>query len=327
MVANWQNDMARPKADPDLNGLLVVDKPGLDETPPAARLLTSHDVVQRVRRWSGQRRIGHTGTLDPFASGVLVLCLGQATRLVEYYQGHAKHYDAQVRLGIATDTYDATGAVTAAETPPQLDAATLEAALATLRGEQMQTPPAYSALKQDGEALYAKARRGEAVIVTPRPVTVYALTLTAWLPPDTLRLHVHCSAGTYVRSLAYDLGRGLGTQAHLARLRRTAAGGFEVSVAHSLEAVEQAAAAGHFSDLLLPVGTGLDLPTLTVDATAALRLGQGQMVELAQTHLAGPVLAQDNAGRCLGIVRAVGVERDGLWKADKWLAASAAPSL
>jgi tRNA pseudouridine55 synthase len=319
--------MARPKADPDLNGLLVVDKPGLDETLPAARLLTSHDVVQRVRRWSGRRRIGHTGTLDPFASGVLVLCLGQATRLVEYYQGHAKHYDAQVRLGIATDTYDATGTVIAQETPPQLDEATIEAALATLRGPQMQTPPAYSALKQDGEALYAKARRGEMVTPPARPVTIYALTLTAWSPPDTLHLHVHCSAGTYVRSLAHDLGRVLGTQAHLARLRRTAAGGFDLRAAQPLEAVEQAAAAGRFADLLLPVGAGLDLPILTVDATTALRLGQGQVVELAAARLAGPVLAQDDAGRCLGIIRAVGGERYGLWKADKWLTPSAAPSL
>lgn len=315
--------MARPKADPDLNGLLVVDKPGLDETPPGARLLTSHDVVQRVRRWSGQRRIGHTGTLDPLASGVLVLCLGQATRLVEYYQGHAKRYEAEVRLGVATDTYDATGTVVAQASPPPLDESAIETALATLRGEQLQTPPAYSAIKQEGEALYVKARRGETVTVEARRVTLYELRLTAWLPPDTLRLYVHCSAGTYVRSLAHDLGRALGLPAHLARLRRVAAGGFTVETAHRLDAVEQAAHDGRFADLLLPVGAGLELPTVCVDETTALRLGHGQVVMLttgASIHPDEPVVALDASGRCLGIVRRVAGQGRDLWKAGKWLA-------
>lgn len=309
----------RPKADPDINGVLVLDKPGRDPAAPAeTRLLTSHDVVQRVRRWSGQRRIGHTGTLDPFASGVLVLCLGQATRLVEYYQGHDKAYDAVITLGVATDTYDVTGTVTEQAPIPPLDRTAIEAALNTLRGDIMQTPPAYSALKQDGEALYAKARRGEEVTVAARPVTIHAHTLTAWEPPATLRVQVHCSAGTYIRSLAHDLGRALGTAAHLAALRRVAAGAFTLRNAHRLDAVEAAATSGRIADLLLPVGAGIDLPAVVIDDDAARRLGYGQLVTLDDTAMGdGPAVARDRDGHCLGIVQ----RSDDLWKAAKWLAA------
>ncbi len=185
-------------AEGQFHGLLIVDKPGLpfrqpdnsgdsDTTQPypphSERLLTSHDIVQRVRRLSGQRRIGHTGTLDPFASGVLVLCLGQATRLVEYYQGHDKHYLAEVVLGSATDTYDSTGVVAAHSKVPKLTIAMIEQALDSFRGEIMQTPPAYSALKQDGESLHAKARRGEEVTLVARPITFYAINLLSFRPP------------------------------------------------------------------------------------------------------------------------------------------------
>lgn len=328
--------MARPKANPDVHGILVIDKPGLtdtttlDATAPAAttadeRLLTSHDVVQRVRRWSQQRRIGHTGTLDPFASGVLVLCLGQATRLVEYYQGHAKRYLAVVKLGTATDSYDVTGTVTSRAPVPMLDQPRLEAALAQFRGKIEQTPPIFSALKRDGEALYAKARRGEAVAVEARPVTIHELNLVAWQPPDTLVLRVHCSAGTYVRSLAHDLGAALGTVAHLAALRREAAGAFTLADAHTLDEVAAAAEAGRFTDLLLPLGTGLDLPRVTVDGGAAQRLGYGQVTPLPGSVEAragdGLAAAQDGEGTLLGIIRCLDTAASPpLWKAEKWLA-------
>ncbi|HXF64131.1 MAG TPA: tRNA pseudouridine(55) synthase TruB [Caldilineaceae bacterium] len=320
---------APPGRAPGLHGLLVVDKPGLPADPPTPlpRLLTSHDVVQQVRRWSGQRRIGHTGTLDPMASGVLVLCLGQATRLVEYYQGHDKTYLAEVRLGAATDTYDATGRVTETAPIPPLETATIERVLSRFQGDLLQTPPAYSALKQGGEALYRKARRGEAVATAPRRVIIYHLELLAWRPPDRLSVRVRCSAGTYLRSLAHDLGIALGTVAHLVALRREVAGAFTLDHAHTLEAVQQAAGQGALADLLLPMGTGLDLPVLLVDGEAARRLGHGQQVavpaELLDSLPGSDGLAQalDPSSALLGIVRCLGAtEGDNLlWKAEKWL--------
>jgi tRNA pseudouridine55 synthase len=307
----------------DLHGLLVVDKPGYDPANPAVRLWTSHDVVAHTRRWSGQRRIGHTGTLDPMASGVLILCLGQATRLVEYYQGHDKRYRALVALGRATDSYDATGQVVEEAPVLPLNNEQIEAALARFRGDIMQTPPIYSALKQEGEALYAKARRGEEVTVAARPVTIHQLSLVEHTA-TTLTLDVACSAGTYIRSLAYDLGRALGTAAHLAALRRTAAGGFGLNEAHTLPEIESAEEAGTFARLLLPLGVGLRLPCLTVDEHTALRLSQGQRVfiEAADRNPVSELaLAQSAEGVALGIVRCL--ESQGnthLWKAEKWLA-------
>jgi tRNA pseudouridine55 synthase len=305
-----------------LDGLLLVDKPGFDPTVPAARLWTSHDVVARIRRLSGQRRIGHTGTLDPLASGLLLLCLGQATRLVEYYQGHDKRYHAVVALGAETDSYDAVGQVVAEAPVPALSAELVQAALARFRGDILQTPPIYSALKQEGEALYAKARRGEEVTVAARPVTIRQLTLVDQTPA-TLTLDILCSAGTYIRSLAHDLGQALGTVAHLAELRRSEVGLFRLAEAHTLAAIEESATAGTLANLLLPLGMGLGLATLTLDEATALRLSQGQRVVMANSAPATNdlALAQSAEGVALGIVRALG--SDGattLWKAEKWLA-------
>lgn len=315
----------------DLHGLLVVDKPGLPGTQPfdpTQRLLTSHDVVQRIRRWSGQRRIGHTGTLDPLASGVLVLCLGQATRLVEYFQGHDKTYSAEIVLGTATDTYDRTGCVVASAPVPLLTEQKIELALERLRGDVMQTPPIYSALKREGEALYAKARRGETVEIAPRPVTIHLLQLLAWIPPDRLAVRVRCSAGTYIRSIAYDLGHALGTQAHLAALRREAAGSSTLDHAHSLETIQNAAEQQAIASLLLPLGAGLALPVLLIDNEMRRRLGYGQQVAISTALLDSPPMhdglaqALTTAGDLVGIVRALGPadEPDSLiWKAEKWL--------
>ena len=313
----------------DLHGLLVVDKAGYDPAQPDARLWTSHDVVARVRRLSSQRRIGHTGTLDPMASGLLILCLGQATRLVEYYQGHDKRYEAVVALGTATDTYDAMGTTVAEAAVPAFSDADIEAALARFRGDILQTPPIYSALKQEGEALYAKARRGEEIVVEARPVTIHQLELTA-RTATTLTLDITSSAGTYIRSLAHDLGKALGTVAHLAALRRHAAGSFTLADAHTIPELEAAAEAGTLPDLLLPLGVRLGLPTMTLDEATALRLGQGQRVVIEQDHVqahvpADPshdlVLAQAADGTALGIVRCLGRQTTtSLWKAEKWLA-------
>jgi tRNA pseudouridine55 synthase len=312
----------------ELHGLLLVDKPGRDPAQPDARLYTSHDVVARVRRWSGQRRIGHTGTLDPMASGLLVLCLGQATRLVEYYQGHEKRYTAQVALGTATDSYDAEGEVSATAPVPRLTEAQIEAALARFRGPIQQLPPVYSALKQGGEALYAKARRGETVTVSPRPVTIHRLRLVDWTP-TSLTLDVTCSAGAYIRSLAHDLGEALGTVAHLAALRRVAAGSFHLAQAATLDELEATAQRGGWAERLLPLGAGLDMPQFVLDEATVQRLGFGQHVPLAHTLDAAQPLAVavDTAGNCLGIMRQVTAapaspaspsEATAVWKAEKW---------
>lgn len=319
-----------------LHGLLVVDKPGLSAhaapPPPAAlreeRPPTSHDVVQMVRRWSRERRIGHTGTLDPLASGVLVLCLGHATRLVEYYQGHDKQYYAEIVLGTATDTYDALGQVTATKPVPLLDRTQIENVLHDFLGSVLQSPPIYSALKQGGESVHRKARRGETVILPPRPVTFYQLDLLAFHAPNRLCLRLVCSAGTYVRSLAHDLGQALGTVGHLALLRREAAGPFTLEDAHTLPAIEAAAQQNRLHELLLPPGHGLGLPRLTVSSDVARRLGFGQKVVLdeqaVETLAAGDELAQayDEHGHFLGIARSLGQADGGgtVWKAEKWLA-------
>lgn len=319
----------------NLHGILVIDKPGLEQSAASemrseARLPTSHDVVQWVRRWSGQRRIGHTGTLDPMASGVLVLCLGLATRLVEYYQGHSKCYTAEVVLGTSTDTYDATGSVVAEAPVPTISPASLDEALAQFQGEVLQRPPVYSALKQEGEAAYRRARRGEAVEMTPRPVTFYTLEVTDFIAPNRIMLDIHCSAGTYIRSLAHDLGQALGVPAHLARLRRTAAGQITLTQAHLPAAVEAAAAQGALAPLLLPLGAGLELPTCAIDAEQATRFGHGQLVEMDAGLPSSVMLARatDKAGKLLGMIRRVAPNQDteasqsaGLsrWKTEKWL--------
>ena len=318
--------------DAAMNGLLIVDKPGLVEAvqmqnAEQPRLLTSHDVVQRARRWSKQKRIGHTGTLDPMASGVMVLCLGKATRLVEYYQGHAKQYVAEIHLGRATDSYDATGETVITSPVPALSEALIESALQRFRGEIQQLPPIFSALKQAGESLHYKARRGEEITVEARTVTFYQLDLLHYLPQeDRIVLRARCSAGTYIRSLAYDLGLALGTYGHLAALRREAAGAFTLAQAHTLATLEQAAQAGHLAELLLPAGYGLDLPTLPVDESSARRLAQGQKVVLppAEQTLSSPLAqAYDVHNELVGIVRCLGRANgsDGLlWQAEKWLA-------
>ncbi len=326
------------------DGLLVVDKPGRPTdhaTEPlsavavpaldrAFRLPTSHDIVQMVRRWSRQRRIGHTGTLDPLASGVLVLCLGQATRLVEYYQGHPKQYYAEIVLGTATDTYDALGTPTTSSPIPALNQQQIIDALHQFRGHVLQSPPVYSALKQDGESVHHKARRGETVTLTARPVTFYQIDLVAWQPPQRLCIRARCSAGTYIRSLAHDVGLALGTHAYLDRLCREAAGPFTLAQAYSMVAIEQSAQQGRLYELLLPLGYGLEMPQIQLTPTVAQRVAFGQKVLLPVTpgepdSTTGPLAqAVDGEKRFLGLLRCLGPAADPtqgyVWKAEKWFA-------
>lgn len=258
-------------------GLLVLDKP---------KGWTSHDVVERVRRLTRIRRIGHAGTLDPMATGVLVLLVGPATRLAEFLLGHDKRYRAVIRLGITTDTDDAEGRVLA-ERPVEVSQKDFEEALRSFEGEILQTPPAFAAIKQGGERLYEKARRGERVTPPPRRVRIDALHLIAWNPPWAT-VEVACSAGTYIRALARDIGERLGCGAHLADLRRLASGPFTLADALPWEAFEAMARAGTWPEALRPMAEGLpDWAPITPGPEILARLQHGQPIpvrELPHPH-------------------------------------------
>ena len=252
------------------DGILNLDKP---------RGPTSHDIVARVRALTGIRRVGHAGTLDPLATGVLLVCVGRATRVAEYLMAGQKVYRARVRLGITTDTYDAEGQVVA-EAPVEVNRAQVEAALAQFRGPIAQLPPMYSAVKHKGTPLYRLARRGAEVQREPRQVEIFRLELTAWEPPECT-LEVTCSPGTYVRALAHDLGQALGCGAHVSGLIRLASGDFYLEDTVTLEELAQAAAKGCWPDLLHPIDVALTrFPALHLDADAARRLCSGQAVEV-----------------------------------------------
>ena len=251
-------------------GILNVNKP----SGP-----TSHDIVDRIRRASGVRRVGHAGTLDPAASGVLIVCLGQATRIIEYLMNSKKRYDARIRLGIATETGDAQGKVVRSITEINTTRAEVEDALTRFRGPLEQVPPMYSALKHEGKALYELARRGIEVERTPRLVEIYDLRLTEWTPP-TFQLFVECSRGTYVRVLAGDLGEVLGTGGHLERLVRVACGAYALEDAVSLHHAEQTLSGGDWSQILHPLDEPLlQFDAFIVDQETELKIWHGQQVD------------------------------------------------
>jgi tRNA pseudouridine55 synthase len=251
-------------------GILNLDKP---------RGPTSHDIVSRVRRLTNVRRVGHAGTLDPLATGVLLVCIGRATRVSEYLMAGQKVYRAQVHLGISTDTYDAEGQIVE-ESPLNVNRSRVEVALAQFRGTISQVPPMYSAIKRHGTPLYRLARQGVEVQRDPRSVEIYRLELTGWEPP-LCNLEVTCSSGTYVRALAHDLGQALGCGAHLSGLTRLASGGFHVKDAVTLEAFARAAEEGRWAALLHPLDAALShFPAFSLDADAARRLCVGQSVTL-----------------------------------------------
>jgi tRNA pseudouridine55 synthase len=282
-----------------VDGVLVCDKPGG---------ITSHDVVARVRRLAGQRRVGHGGTLDPPATGVLVLALGRATRLLPFLPTEPKRYLAEVAFGAETDTLDATGTVTATADAAEVDEAALRTALAGFVGPQLQVPPMVSAIKVGGERLYAKARRGEEVDRAPRPIVIRELELLGFTGGERPRatLEVACSGGTYVRSLAADLGRALGTLAHLATLRRTAVGRFTEADAHTLGELEELAGGEQLAGALLdPAAAMASTPTRALDPGEAAALANGRALD--PTGRPGPVAAVGPDGRLVAVVE----DRDG----------------
>lgn len=250
------------------DGVLRVDKPAGP---------TSHDVVDAVRRALGTRRVGHTGTLDPFATGLLLVCVGKATRLSEYLTGERKRYEARARLGVETDTLDPEGEVVARDDAwRELQAATIEEAVRALAGEQMQVPPAHSAKKVGGRRAYEMARAGEKVELEPVSVTVYEAQALEIDPPD-VGFAVECSSGTYVRALARDLGRSLGSHAHLLELRRTAVGSIGVDGAVPLDRLDDVAARD--AAWLSPLDALAGFPTAVLDDEDAARVRHGGAVQ------------------------------------------------
>jgi tRNA pseudouridine55 synthase len=255
-----------------VDGVIVVDKP---------EGLTSHDVVNRMRRLAKTRKVGHLGTLDPMATGVLPLVLERATRLAQFFNANQKTYHATLQFGWATDTYDREGTPISEPVAPQFTRADLEAVLDRFRGTILQTPPPFSAKKIAGTPAYRLARKNIAVELEPVEVQVLALDLEEF-DGTTARLSVRCSAGTYVRGIAHEVGRELGCGAFLSSLRRTASGEFTESQARTLEALEELARAGALDQALIPSAMVLpEIPNATVDALTAGQIRHGKDFRLS----------------------------------------------
>ncbi|WP_430389525.1 tRNA pseudouridine(55) synthase TruB [Dyella sp. 20L07] len=282
----------------DLHGIVLLDKP---------LGLSSNQALQVVRKDIFRaEKGGHTGALDPLASGLLPLCFGEATKIAGLLLGSRKAYLAECRLGATTSTADLEGEIVLERSVPELTDDLIEASLAKLRGRITQVPPAYSAIKRDGERLYEKARRGEAVEVPPREVDVYRLDLVS-RTHDSLILHVECGSGTYVRSLAADLGEDLGCGAHLTALRRLWVEPFREPAMVTVDQLKAALAQGDDAllALLLPVPAGLaQLPPLHLDAAGSVAVSKGQQIPL-DPALTGQLTVFANDGRLLALGEAV----------------------
>jgi tRNA pseudouridine55 synthase len=296
-----------------MDGILVANKPAGP---------TSHDVVALVRRLAATKRVGHGGTLDPFASGVLPLFLGRATKVVEYHLGDSKGYRATICFGASSVTDDLEGELTPVEgAAPSRDA--VASALTSFLGEISQRPPAYSAIKVAGRRAYAMARAGETVELAERRVTIESLALASWDASDPARpiaiVDVRCSAGTYVRALARDIGATVGNAAYLGALVRTGSGPFTLEQATPVDDLRTAAADGpeRLAALLLPIDAGLDeLPSVTVDAADLTAILRGQFVRSPERFDDVPIRVRDDRGTLVAIAR----YRDGRLAPDKVLA-------
>ena len=290
-----------------VSGVLVIDKPvGM----------TSHDVVQVVRRGTGIRRAGHTGTLDPRASGVLVVLVGPAVRLSEYVSASDKRYQAIIRLGESTDTFDGDGEITK-RSPVNITEEQIIEALTQFEGTVEQVPPAYSAKKINGERAYDLARKGEEVELPAKEIDVYHLELLEWDPPEAI-VDVYCSSGTYVRALANDLGEVLGCGGHLVGLRRTKSGEFALRDAIQLRKLEDAFESGEWYKYLIPAADALgDWPSreLTFDEVDLVRHGHRIPVEDAPENADHWVRAVSQQGELVALLEYVPEEKE--WQPRK----------
>lgn len=289
-----------------MDGLLVLDKPAG---------WTSFDVVAKLRGISRIRSIGHTGTLDPMATGVLVLCFGRATRLVEYGSRHTKTYAATIRFGSATSTDDRTGETVHTASVDGLSLGSIELALPRFIGPIEQIPPKVSAIKVAGRRAYDLARSGADVELTARPVEVYSIRMVRWNTPD-LDVVVDCGPGTYIRSLARDLGEAVDSAAHLAELRRTRVGGFSIGDAHTLDEFLGPDGRGRLEKALLPMSSVLeDWEHVVLDEHLRLRILQGKKIPAKpEGEAAKPVSAGvDERGALVAILE----RQDGYWQPRK----------
>ncbi len=277
-----------------ISGVLVVDKP---------TGMTSHQVVQIIRAGTGIRRAGHTGTLDPRASGVLVVLIGPAVRLSEFVSASDKRYQAILRLGGSTDTYDADGRFTSRYNGPlNITEEQFNAVLQKFVGEIEQVPPPYSAVKKNGRRAYEMAREGEEVDLAPRKIHVYHLEVLEWAPPEVV-IDVHCSSGTYVRSLANDLGNALGCGAYLVGLRRTKSGRFSLRDAVPLRKLQEAFVTGTWYQYLIPAAEALaDWPAVELTPDEVEEVKHGHRVKAAPDAKPGLVRGVSMAGELIAIM-------------------------
>ncbi|GAC1621032.1 MAG: tRNA pseudouridine(55) synthase TruB [Ktedonobacteraceae bacterium] len=253
--------------------------------------MTSHDVVAKIRKLLKQKRVGHAGTLDPAAHGVLPICVGQGTRVAEYLSESGKAYEAEIRFGIVTDTYDAEGTILQTSDTATLTLAQIEEVLPQFLGPQMQRPPLYSAIKLQGQPAYKRVRAGEEITLAARPIEIYQLHILDWQAPR-LTLAVDCSKGTYIRSLAYDFGERLRYGAHLSALTRTRSGPFFLSDSVTLEQIAEAVEHDTITQLLTSADTVLQhYPALHLDVPTVERVLHGntffyeeQPCELARVY-------------------------------------------
>jgi tRNA pseudouridine55 synthase len=253
------------------NGIMILDKPAD---------ISSAQAVSRVKRLLGVKKIGHTGTLDPFATGVLICCINQATRLARFFLHADKTYQAVLRLGVETDTQDATGRVIAQTTVPSIASDRLIATIKGFEGRQLQRPPVYAALKHEGTPLYKLARQGRPVQKPARPIQVTALTVT-WIDLPDIGLELTCSSGTYVRALCADIGSAMGCGGHLARLRRTASSGFGIEQAITLNALQEMESGSRLANTLIPMNAALShMPMFMADSNLLERIAHGQRLRI-----------------------------------------------
>lgn len=292
-----------------ISGALVVDKPvGM----------TSHDVVQAIRNGTGLRRAGHTGTLDPRASGVLVILVGPAVRLSEYVSASDKRYQAIIRLGGSTDTFDGEGKVTLTKNPTEVTEEQFDEALQTYVGEIEQTPPPYSAVKVQGRKAYEMARQGEEVDLAPRKITVHHLEVLEWTPPEVV-IDVHCSSGTYVRSLANDIGVKLGCGAYLVGLRRTKSGRFSLRDSVPLRKLQEAFTAGNWYQYLIPAAEALgDWPAIELNPDEVEGVRHGHRVKVVGTPTETKVRGVSTQGELVALMEIItGADGSQEWQPKK----------
>ncbi len=278
-----------------LNGVLVVDKPSS---------WTSHDVVNKVRRFTGTKKVGHLGTLDPMATGVLPLLVGRVTRLAQFFGKADKVYEGTIAFGYTTDTYDAEGKATSEAVAVTLDPVRVEELLSRFRGPISQVPPAVSAKKIQGTPAYKFARRNIDVKLEPVHVEIHSIELQRCEDAE-IDVRVHCSSGTYLRSIAHDLGKALGSGAFLKRLRRLASGGFDLQMARTLEQLAELSDAGRISEALIPAAELLpEFPSELVDSATAVFIRQGRDFRVSPFRVPSPskyVKAVSHEGELLAI--------------------------